>query len=135
MNALAQPHGSNIPVHAPEPVGAVPTIARTSRILGVIVASLGVVIVIMYAMSGIVSGFTGETPATTLPALLAFLGFVPLVLAIVFGHIGVRRSRALGVSTAIARSGLRLGYLSLLAVPVGAILGGVLAGILTALVA
>ncbi|KAB1653419.1 hypothetical protein F8O01_08145 [Pseudoclavibacter chungangensis] len=101
--------------------GTVPGAARASRVLGFVVGSLGVVIAAVITLSELVVAEVGSDRLLGTGFLLAILGLVPLVLAIVLGHIGLSRSRALGASTAAARTGLLLGYLSLIALPAGSI--------------
>lgn len=113
--------------------GAVPGIAYASFVIGIVVASLGVVIALLMILSGFASAATGARLPAQLGFVLAIVGLVPLILVIVFGHIGIRASNEAGASTRFARTGSRLGYLSLLALPGGILIGAFGAGIVAAI--
>ncbi|MGF3056780.1 DUF4190 domain-containing protein [Microbacterium sp. YY-01] len=45
--------------------------------------------------------------------IAAFFGFLPAVLAVIFGHVGVKNSKTSGVGKGAAVTGLVLGYVTL----------------------
>lgn len=62
---------------------------------------------------GIVAIVTGIwTPIPIIGLVFAFFAFLPAVLAVVFGHVGLIRSRAIGVGRGAALTGLVLGYVT-----------------------
>lgn len=49
-------------------------------------------------------------PVPFLGAIMMFIAFIPAVLAVVFGHLGLRNSRRNGVGRGGSLTGLALGY-------------------------
>jgi hypothetical protein len=69
--------------------------AVTALVLGIVAIVLGVWI-----------------PVPILGLFMMFLAFVPAVLAVVFGHLGLRNARVNGVGRGGALTGLALGYVT-----------------------
>lgn len=70
--------------------------AITAMILGIVAVAIGIWMLIPFI--GIV---------------FAMLAFVPVVLAVVFGHVGLNRSKQTGAGRGIALTGMILGYSTL----------------------